>query len=119
MQLDGLLFYHKKTHYTFGPSPLVVWLKAYMLPEILGISVPAELLALAPSTYRGFNDHAEAVRQRKHNMEWQAGDGKSKPSGLDQCEGDSSQTGNEMKSLADCNVAHETHNTNSEPVSDD
>jgi len=67
LQLDGLLFYHKRTHYTFGQSPLVVWLKAYMLPEILGISVPAEMLALAPSTYTGFTAHAETVRQKKHN----------------------------------------------------
>jgi len=66
LQLDGLLFYHKTTHYTFGPSPLVVWLKAYMLPEILGVSVPAELMSLAPATYSGFSAHAETVRQRKH-----------------------------------------------------
>ena len=75
------MFYHKRTHYTFGPSPLVVWLKAYMLPEILGISVPAELLALAPSTYGGFSAHAETVRQKKIDREQQqqqAADGKMK-----------------------------------------
>ena len=65
LQLDGLLFYHKRTHYTFGPSPLVVWLKAYMLPEILGVSVPPEMQAQAPSTYGGFAAHADGVRQRK------------------------------------------------------
>jgi len=69
LQLDGLLFYHKRTHYTFGPSPLVVWLKAYMLPEILDISVPADLLAQAPPTYAGFNAHAETVRLRKHERQ--------------------------------------------------
>ena len=64
-QLDGLLFYHKKAHYTFGASPLVVWLKAYMMPEILGIGIPDELTQLAPSSYTGFSSHAEEVRQRK------------------------------------------------------
>jgi len=70
------LFYHKRTHYTFGPSPLVVWLKAYMLPEILGIAVPAELLALAPGTYSGFSAHAETVRQKKLDREQRIADGK-------------------------------------------
>jgi snurportin-1 len=65
MQLDGLLFYHKRAHYTFGASPLVVWLKAYMVPEILGIEIPSELAALAPSSYAGFGSHADAVRKRQ------------------------------------------------------
>lgn len=81
LQLDGLLFYHKRSHYTFGPSPLVVWLKAYMMPEILGISVPEELLALAPSTYTGFSAHAETVRQKKQDKERQTEDGKTKSCG--------------------------------------
>jgi len=40
-----------------------------MLPEILGISVPSELAALAPSTYSGFSAHAETVRQKKHDLQ--------------------------------------------------
>jgi len=39
-----------------------------MLPEILGISVPEQVLALAPSTYGGFSAHAETVRQRKQDV---------------------------------------------------
>ncbi|XP_015112783.1 snurportin-1 [Diachasma alloeum] len=38
--LDGLLFYHKEGYYMHGFTPLVTWLKPYMLPEILGVSVP-------------------------------------------------------------------------------
>jgi snurportin-1 len=64
-ELDGLLFYHKRAHYTFGTTPLVVWLKAYMMPEILGMSVPAQLLALAPSSYSDFGTHACKVRKQK------------------------------------------------------
>ncbi|XP_048583989.1 snurportin-1 [Nematostella vectensis] len=48
-QVDGLLFFHKRTHYSQGRTPLVGWLKPYMLPEILGIPVSPEIIASAPS----------------------------------------------------------------------
>lgn len=35
-KVDGLLFYHKKTAYTLGTTPLVTWLKPSMLDEKLG-----------------------------------------------------------------------------------
>lgn len=38
--MDGLLFYHKETHYTPGSTPLVGWLRPYMVTDILGIEVP-------------------------------------------------------------------------------
>ena len=44
-----MLFFHKRTHYTCGRTPLVGWLKPYMLPEILGVSVPDAYLAGAPA----------------------------------------------------------------------
>ena len=47
-ELDGLLFYHKSSHYTPGRTPLVGWLKPHMLPSILGISMPDVLLENAP-----------------------------------------------------------------------
>eukprot|EP00095_Tigriopus_kingsejongensis_P000911 snap_masked-scaffold186_size273091-processed-gene-1.9 protein:Tk00911 transcript:snap_masked-scaffold186_size273091-processed-gene-1.9-mRNA-1 annotation:"PREDICTED: snurportin-1" len=49
--LDGILFYHKQLHYTPGHTPLVGWLKPYMLPEMLGVAVSDDLLALAPPDY--------------------------------------------------------------------
>ena len=40
LQIDGLLFYHLKTHYMPGvTTPLVTWLKPYMIPDILGVQV--------------------------------------------------------------------------------
>ena len=36
-EVDGILFYHKETHYTHGPTPLIGWLKPFMMKEILGI----------------------------------------------------------------------------------
>ncbi|XP_078356022.1 snurportin-1-like isoform X2 [Oculina patagonica] len=47
-EVDGLLFFHKRTHYTCGRTPLVGWLKPHMLPEILGVSVPDAYLAGSP-----------------------------------------------------------------------
>lgn len=46
-----MLFYHKETHYTSGSTPLVGWLKTYMLPEILGVPVPQKIAESTPSDY--------------------------------------------------------------------
>jgi snurportin-1 len=35
MKLDGLLFYHQQSTYVRGKTPLVGWLYAFMLPEML------------------------------------------------------------------------------------
>uniref|UniRef100_A0A915DGH4 Snurportin-1 n=1 Tax=Ditylenchus dipsaci TaxID=166011 RepID=A0A915DGH4_9BILA len=38
--LDGLLFYYSEVFYIPGQTPLVGWLKPWMLPEILGVEIP-------------------------------------------------------------------------------
>lgn len=48
MQVDGLLFYHRQTHYTPGSTPLVGWLRPYMVSDILGIEVPEGPLTTKP-----------------------------------------------------------------------
>lgn len=48
LQVDGLLFYHGQTHYTPGSTPLVGWLRPYMVSDILGIEVPIGLLTTKP-----------------------------------------------------------------------
>lgn len=50
-ELDGLLFYHREGHYTRGRTPLVTWLKPYMLSEVLGIFVPEEMNKNKPNDY--------------------------------------------------------------------
>ncbi|XP_072349137.1 snurportin-1 isoform X1 [Scyliorhinus torazame] len=47
-EVDGLLFYHKLTHYTPGSTPLVGWLKPYMVADILGLAVPTCPLSVKP-----------------------------------------------------------------------
>ncbi|XP_030639153.1 snurportin-1 [Chanos chanos] len=46
--VDGLLFYHRQTHYTPGTTPLVGWLRPYMVADILGIEVPQVPLTIKP-----------------------------------------------------------------------
>ncbi|KAM4675965.1 tyrosine-protein phosphatase non-receptor type 9-like [Discoglossus pictus] len=48
-KVDGLLFYHKHTHYTPGSTPLVGWLRPYMAPEILGFTAPPGPLSEKPA----------------------------------------------------------------------
>lgn len=44
-QVDGVLFIHKQCRYIIGVSPLVLWLKPQMIPDLLGIPVSSEFLA--------------------------------------------------------------------------
>jgi len=46
IQLDGILFYNKKAHYSPGLTPLVRWLKGYMLPEMLKVQVKNQKIHL-------------------------------------------------------------------------
>ncbi|KAL3867503.1 hypothetical protein ACJMK2_044704 [Sinanodonta woodiana] len=63
MEVDGTLFYHKRTHYTFGSTPLVVWLKPYMIPEILGVFVPFKMTEQKPEGYTNYAAHLEHVKK--------------------------------------------------------
>ncbi|XP_025025557.1 snurportin-1 isoform X3 [Python bivittatus] len=60
-EVDGLLFYHKEAHYNPGSTPLVGWLRPYMVSDILGIVVPACPLTSKPG-YAG-----EQLQQRSGN----------------------------------------------------
>jgi len=47
-KLDGLLFYHKEVHYVPGRTPLIGWLKGYMVPDMMGIQVDEKLMEQMP-----------------------------------------------------------------------
>ncbi|XP_044294849.1 snurportin-1 isoform X2 [Varanus komodoensis] len=47
-EVDGLLFYHKQSHYNPGSTPLVGWLRPYMVSDILGVAVPVCPLTTKP-----------------------------------------------------------------------
>ncbi|KAF2368815.1 Snurportin-1 N-terminal [Trinorchestia longiramus] len=65
LDVDGLLFYHKEGHYTHGPTPLVGWLRPYMVPEILGLTVPDHYLASRPEKYVSLQQHIEYGKQAR------------------------------------------------------
>ncbi|XP_046828729.1 snurportin-1 [Vespa crabro] len=66
--LDGLLFYHRDGLYTRGHTPLVTWLKTFMLPEILGISLPPPFDE-KPDDYIDIRHYLLNFKARKHKEE--------------------------------------------------
>ena len=46
------MFYHKRAHYHPGNTPLVGWLKVYMIPQIIGMDVPVEFLQNVPEVHK-------------------------------------------------------------------
>ncbi|XP_077774970.1 snurportin-1 isoform X2 [Podarcis muralis] len=64
--VDGLLFYHKETHYNPGSTPLVGWLRPYMVPDILGIPVPLCPLTAKPD-YAGLQ--LQQIVERKRSLQ--------------------------------------------------
>lgn len=54
---DGLLFYHKESTYVSGFTPLVVWLKPFMVPEIFNVSVDPEYMERRPKNYTTYLEH--------------------------------------------------------------
>ncbi|XP_068000354.1 snurportin-1 isoform X1 [Melanerpes formicivorus] len=71
-EVDGLLFYHKQTHYTPGSTPLVGWLRPYMVPDILGLAVPATALTAKPD-YAG--RQLQQIIESKKSKKLAAGEG--------------------------------------------
>lgn len=66
---DGLLFYHKETHYIPGHTPLVLWLKPYMLPEILDIPVSDWIKDKVPGDYKGYKDAVDKSNTKNKQID--------------------------------------------------
>lgn len=62
---DGLVFYHKESHYTFGYTPLVTWLASYMLPEKLHIDVSPENMFRKPKDYVCMEMYLQNLSKKK------------------------------------------------------
>ncbi|XP_019388885.1 PREDICTED: snurportin-1 isoform X1 [Crocodylus porosus] len=71
-EVDGLLFYHKQTHYTPGSTPLVGWLRPYMVSDILGLTVPTNPLTTKPD-YAGHQ--LQQIIEHKKNKKLALGEG--------------------------------------------
>merc|ERR1719150_3184680 len=66
--LDGLLIYHREVHYMPGKTPLVGWIKGYMVPELMGISVCDELMEQRPQEYGGMKTYLKKTYDRVEKM---------------------------------------------------
>ncbi|XP_023026331.1 snurportin-1 [Leptinotarsa decemlineata] len=72
LYIDGVVFYHKESHYVFGSTPLVAWLASYMLPEMLNIDVPCEDMARKPKGYicqQSYLIELKSKRKKKTGMD--------------------------------------------------
>lgn len=61
--LDGLLFYHRLGFYTPKVTPLVGWLKPFMLPEVLRVPVPESFLQKKPEKYENLKEHLKMKKK--------------------------------------------------------
>lgn len=67
LQLDGVLFYHSCVSYRRGPTPLVGWLKPYMLPEwfpFLSPCIHSTYLAEMPPDYKDYLTDIERYKEQ-------------------------------------------------------
>ena len=63
--LDGLLFYHKLGFYTPNVTPLVVWLKPFMLPEVLNVRVPESFLQKILPNYESVRQYSKRNKNKR------------------------------------------------------
>jgi len=66
--LDGILIYHRQVHYMPGKTPLVGWLKGYMVPELLDIQVCEELMDQRPHDYGGMKTYLKKTYDRVERL---------------------------------------------------
>lgn len=58
IELDGFLFYHKDAYYTFGESPLVLWLFPFMIEDVLPMfRVHSHYNEQKPDSYTTYLDY--------------------------------------------------------------
>lgn len=66
LPVDGILFYHKEMLYVKKITPLVCWLKPFMVPEVLNIPVH-EIYGKRPGNYLNIQTYFNKID--KHNKE--------------------------------------------------
>lgn len=62
---DGILFYHKESVYLSGFTPLVTWLKPYMVPEVFGVEINEIYFEKKPKDYENFYEFIRKLSSRK------------------------------------------------------
>lgn len=65
IELDGINFYNPEGMYTTGESPLVLWLKVFMLPEILHLPINDQLIELyRPPNYVNIFEYSQNMKKK-------------------------------------------------------
>lgn len=67
LPVDGILFYHKDYTYRSGQTPLVGWLKPYMVPEQLHIPVNQIYMMRAPKRYTNLREYLKFIWEKRKN----------------------------------------------------
>lgn len=64
IELDGINFYNPEGMYTTGESPLVLWLKVFMIPEILYMPINDQLAQSRPSDYVNIFEYSQNMKKK-------------------------------------------------------
>lgn len=65
IELDGINFYYPESLYTSGETPLVLWLKPFMIPDILQRPVNDLLAQLhKPSNYVNIIEYCQGFKKK-------------------------------------------------------
>lgn len=62
---DGLIFYHREAPYISGQTPLVTWLRPFMLPEKLNIRIPLEYERKRPPNYVNLETYLKYFAEKR------------------------------------------------------
>jgi snurportin-1 len=67
VDLDGINFYYPQSLYTPGESPLVLWLKPFMIPDVLRRPVNDQLVVKPPNYVNIFEFSQSLKKKNKRN----------------------------------------------------
>lgn len=65
VELDGINFYYPESLYTPGETPLVLWLKPFMIPDVLQRPVNDHLAQLhKPPNYVNVFEYSQSLKKK-------------------------------------------------------
>ncbi|KAF0770430.1 snurportin-1 isoform X1 [Aphis craccivora] len=69
IELDGINFYYPESMYTSGETPLVLWLKPFMIPDVLQKPVNDHLVQLhRPPNYVNVFEYSQSLKKKNRKF---------------------------------------------------
>lgn len=69
IELDGINFYFPESLYTPGETPLMLWLKPFMIPDVLQKPVNDHLLQLhRPPDYVNIFEYSQSLKKKSRKF---------------------------------------------------